>query len=366
MPSAPLAGVRVLDMTRLLPGNYATVTLVEMGAEVIKVEAAEGDGTRWVGPFLPSKESGAFVQLNRGKSSVVLDLKDPAGAAEFATFVADADVLVDSFRPGVLDRLGFSEQRLREIRSNLVHVSIDAYGSGGELEQVPGHDLNAMGYAGALTLAGQPAVPGLQVADLASGLHAALAVLAGLRVAAHGEFARYEVCMVDSALAMAQLPLGGWLATGDSPATPWDLTGRWACYGVYECGDGLWLTVGALEPKFFGQILDRVGLDQWKSSQYDPAKQPELRQALAEVFSDKPRAHWLAELAFEDTCVGPALTLAEAMDHPNLTARPVMREVRGSDGSVHRVFAALPWLPDVVGTLSAPALGSGTPEGSAR
>ncbi len=362
MPSLPLAGVRVLDMTRLLPGNYATVTLVEMGAEVIKVEAAQGDGTRWVGPFLASGESGAFVQLNRGKGSVVLDLKDPAGSAEFATLIADSDVLVDSFRPGVLDRLGFSQEQLRALRENLVHVSIDAYGSGGELEQVPGHDVNALGYAGVLTLAGDPALPGLQVADLAAGLHAALAVLAGLRLAARGEFARYEVSMVDSALAMAQLPLGGWLATGQSPSTPWDLTGRWACYDIYECADGLWITVGALEPKFFAQILDSLGLGDWKVSQYDDSRQEALREVLRDVFGAQPRSHWLDLLAQADTCVGPALTLAEAMQHPNLGQRSILRTVRASDGSLHEVFPALPWLPSAPEVFpGAPGLGaSGT------
>lgn len=359
MPSAPLAGVRVLDMTRLLPGNYATVALVEMGAEVVKIEAAEGDGTRWVGPQLASGESGPFVQLNRGKSSIVLDLKQDAGAREFERLLTGADVLVDSFRPGVLDRLGFGPQRLAQIRPNLVHVSIDAYGSGGELEQVPGHDLNALGYAGVLTLAGEPALPGLQVADLAAGLHAALAVVAGLRVAAAGEFVRYEVSMVDAALSLAQLPLGGWLATGQAPPVPGDLTGRWACYEVYECGDGQWLTVGALEPKFFGEILELVGLAQYRAAQYDPAQQAELKKALGDVFGSAPREHWLELLAHADTCVGPALTLAEAMAHPNLRDRDVLREVRASDGSVRQVFAALPWLPGggQPQPLSAPGLG---------
>ncbi len=358
MSELPLSGVRVLDMTRLLPGNFATVTLVEMGAEVIKVEAPEGDGTRWVAPHLASGESGAFVQLNRGKSSVIVDLKTDEGREQFASLVAGADVLVDSFRPGVLDRLGFGQDRLRELRPALVHVTIDAYGSGGELEQVPGHDLNTLGYAGVLTLGGTPALPGLQVADLAAGLHAALAVLAGLRTSATGRFVRSEVAMVDAALAMAQLPLGGWLATGQAPATPWDLTGRWACYEVYECADGLWLTVGALEPKFFGTILDLLELTEWKPSQYDPARQTALRDVLRQRFASQPRAHWMSLLAFEDTCVGPALTLAEAMAHPNLRDRRVLREVEAADGSRHQVFAALPWLvPDDPAPLRAPGLG---------
>lgn len=355
----PLSGVRVLDMTRLLPGNFATVTLVELGAEVIKVEAPEGDGTRWVAPHLPSGESGAFVQLNRGKSSVVLDLKTQEGVQRFAELVAGADVLVDSFRPGVLERLGFGRARLEELRPNLVHVTIDAYGSGGELEQVPGHDLNAVGYAGLLTVAGDPADPGVQMADLAAGLHASLAVLAGLRLSARGQFVRSEVAMVDAAMSLAQLPLGAWLADGQSPPVPGDLTGRWACYDVYECADGRWLTVGALEPKFFGEVLDRLELGAWKPFQYDPARQDELRMALRASFSSQPRAHWLDLLAFADTCVGPALSLSEAMQHPNLVARGVMRPVAASDGTIHQVFAALPWFdPGDIEPLKAPSLGA--------
>jgi alpha-methylacyl-CoA racemase len=241
-----------------------------------------------------------------------------------------------------------------------VHVTIDAYGSGGELEQVPGHDVNALGYAGVLTLGGQPRLPGVQIADLAAGLHAALAVLAGLRVSARGEFVRSEVAMVDAALTLAQLPLGGWLANGQSPSTPWDLTGRWACYEVYECADGLWLTVGALEPKFFAEILDTLDLSEWKVAQYDPARQEELRDVLRHRFASRPRAHWLAELAHADTCVGPALTLSEAMAHPNLRDRAVMRQVVASDGTRHEVFAALPWyVPGAEQPLRAPGLGQG-------
>lgn len=361
MPSnLPLAGVRVIDMTRLLPGNYATVTLVELGAEVIKVEAPEGDGTRWVAPHLASGESGAFVQLNRGKSSQVIDLKSAEGCDEFAVLVGSSDVLVDSFRPGVLDRLGFGRARLEQLRPNLVHVTIDAYGSGGELEQVPGHDLNALGYAGVLALGGDPQLPPVQMADLAAGLHAALAVLAGLRLSARGEFVRSEVAMVDAALSLAQLPLGGWLATGQSPSVPGDLTGRWACYEVYECADGLWLTVGALEPKFFGTILDLLGMSDWKVAQYDPSKQDELKDLLRARFTSQDRPHWLALLAHEDTCVGPALTLAEAMAHPNLGSRNVMRPVVTSDGQQHEVFAALPWFaPGPEEPQATPGLGQG-------
>lgn len=359
MPEGPLTGVRVLDMTRLLPGNYACMTLVELGADVVKVEAPEGDGTRWVAPHMASGESGAFLQLNRGKSSVVVDLKTEQGVLAFAELVAGSDVLVDSFRPGVLDRLGFGSDRLRQLRPNLVHVTIDAYGSGGELEQVPGHDLNAVGYAGLLTLAGQPQLPGVQQADLAAGLHAALAVVAGLRTSAAGEFVRYEVAMVDAALSLAQLPLGAWLATGATPRVPDNLTGRWACYDVYRCADGSWLTVGALEPKFFARILELLDLSQWAPSQYDAERQDELRSVLAERFAGHSRDHWLELLASDDTCVGPALTLDEAVTHPNVRERSVMRQVRTADGQIHEVFAALPWAPATsTEPLRAPGLGS--------
>lgn len=163
--------------------------------------------------------------------------------------------------------------------------------------------------------------------------------------------------MVDAALSLAQLPLGHWLASGRAPDTPWDLTGRWACYEVYECADGRWVTVGALEPKFFARILQLMGLSDYAARQYDPGAQAALRQALAEQFAGRPQSHWLDLLAHQDTCVGPALTLEEAMQHPNLRSRAVLRQVVAADGRVHQVFAALPWLDPGPGEpLSAPDL----------
>lgn len=360
MPDAPLAGVRVLDLTRLLPGNYATAVLTELGAEVLKVEAAEGDGTRLLPPHLPGGESGAWVQLNRGKGSVVLNLKAAEDSERLRGLIRGADVLIDSFRPGVLDRLGFGQESLAGLRPGLVHVSIDAYGSGAGLEQVPGHDLNTIGYAGLLTLAGErPALPGVQMADIMAGLHSALAVVTGLRsVDRDGQFFRAEVAMSDAALTLAQLALGHLVATGSSPPRPDTLTGALACYDVYECADGRWMTVGALEPKFFARTLELMGLGESAASQYDPASQEALRATVAGRFAEEPQAHWVELLATDDTCVGPALTLDEAVSEPNLAGRNVWRRARARDGQLVDVVAAVPWFDAQLGALQAPELGA--------
>ena len=181
-PARPsLSGVTVLDLTRLLPGNYASLLLYGLGANVIKVEELGGDGTRLATPFSSGGESGANIALNRGKSSIAINLKSAEGADLLARLVAGAEVLLDSFRPGVLDRLGFSDVELARLNPTLVHVSLTAYGDDGPYRMLPSHDLNVQALAGLVGLSvddsGRPAMPGVQAGDLATGLQAALAVI---------------------------------------------------------------------------------------------------------------------------------------------------------------------------------------------
>ena len=261
-PERPLDGIRVVDLTRLLPGAYATSLLVGMGADVVKVEDPRGgDGLRLSPPFSASGESGLFLALCRGKRSVALDLKTDVARDALLRLVSVSHVLVDSFRPGVLDRLGLGPAELAAANPALVHVSMTAYGDG-ERAALPGHDLNVEGYAGILGLSrgvdGGAAMPPFPIADMASGLQAALAVVAGLRVAeAHGAPSsaapafRADVTMLDSAMSLTAIGQGTVMSTGEAPPVPDVLTGALACYGVYRCGDGAEIAVGALEPKFF-------------------------------------------------------------------------------------------------------------------
>jgi crotonobetainyl-CoA:carnitine CoA-transferase CaiB-like acyl-CoA transferase len=361
----PLAGVRVLDLTRLLPGAYATSLLVGLGADVLKVEDPRGgDGLRVMPPYTTTGESGVFVALCRGKRSVALDLKNPDGRAVLVALVARSDVLVDSFRPGVLDRLGLGADVLAEANPDLVHISMTAYGDGARTA-LPGHDLNVQGYAGLLGLSrgvdGSAAMPAVPFADMATGLQAALAAVSGLRVTAPrtGVGFRADVTMLDSALSLTGIGQGSVIATGDGPPTPDMLTGGLACYGIYRCADGLEIACGALEPQFFGRVAELVGDPSLAAVQYDVAGQDALRGRLTTVFGSRPRAEWLALLEEDQTCVTPVRTSAEALADADLRRRGAVTDVALSDGSLVVAGRPTAWAPaPAVDPQSAPALGA--------
>ena len=345
----PLAGVTVIDFSRLFPGNFGTLLLSALGADVIKVEdSTRGGGIRGVVVFEGQSESAGHVVLNRGERSVSVDLKSTDGQAVVLRLISQADVLVDSFRPGVLDRLGLGAQALAEVNPTLVHVSITAFGSTGDYQRIPAHDLNSVGYAGLLTLVrdsdGNATMPRLQNADLSSGTHTALAVMAGLRVAERDNVGfRADISMAETAASMLPMQVATVVGTGEAPPTPDFLTGRLACYSLYEASDGGIITVAGLEAKFFVRMCDLLGRPELAALQYDPARQDELRAELATTFGSAPRAHWLELLAGEDTCVGPALSLTEALAQPQLVNRGAVTQAEFHDGTVVDVFRVIPW-----------------------
>jgi crotonobetainyl-CoA:carnitine CoA-transferase CaiB-like acyl-CoA transferase len=313
----------VLDLSRLLPGAYLTMLLADHGADVLKIEQpGSGDGLRGAPPWTSSGEGALHVALNRGKRSAALDLRSAAGRDALLRLVEDADLLVESFRPGVLDRLGVGWEQLRARRPSLVLVSVTAYGSTGEdgsgrtAALVPGHDLNAQAGAGALLLAGDgvPEPPATQLADLGAALHAAVGALAALRHAqATGQGQRVEVSMADAALSLLPFATAAVAVTGTAPEPGGDaLTGGLACYATYRCADGRWLAVAALEPKFFARFTELIGEPDLAAAQYDPASQERLRARIGAVLAGQDRAHWLTLLAGEDTCVSAVRDVAEA------------------------------------------------------
>lgn len=348
----PLSGVRVLDLTRLLPGGYATLLLAGLGAQVVKIEEVRGgDGLRVVVPRTAAGESGAHAVLNRGKASLAVDLKQDAGRELLLRLVSASDVLIDSFRPGVLDRLGLGPDALSAANPRLVHVSIDAYGSDGPYRTWPAHDLNTLGYAGVLSLSvgsdGKPTMPPIQIADLSSGLQATLAVLSGLRVAERdGTSFRADVSMADSAASLLTLAAASAAATGLVPAVPDALTGALACYGVYQCADTKWITVAGLEPKFFARMVELMGRGDLAGLQYDLPAQRRLHTELTREFASQAREHWLNLLAAQDTCVGPVNNVAEALADPNFVSRAVITDVRLSNGSRIPGIRAVPWIAE--------------------
>lgn len=375
--AAPLAGVRVLDLTRLLPGNFASLQLAGLGAEVIKVEPLAGDGTRAAWPFGPGGESGAHLVLNRGKGSIAVDLKAERGREVLLRLVESSDVLLDSFRPGVMDRLGLGPEALAEANPALVHVTINAFGVEGPYATRPAHDLNAVGMAGLLSLAecgGAPRPLATQAGDLFAALQAVVAVLAGLRVAESGPGADHpgsggdagpaffaDVAMTDAAASVLTLASGHFAATGENPSAPGMLTGALGCYDTYRCADGRYVTVGGLEPKFFARMSELMGLPDAPALQYDLGAQPALRTMLQDAFATRSRDEWVALLAGEDTCVAPVNDVAEALADPNLTARGVISHAEWADGGSAPVVRAVPWLAEPAEfSSSAPALGQDT------
>ena len=365
-PVLPLDGVRVLDLTRLLPGAYATSLLVDLGADVLKVEDPRGgDGLRLTPPYTATGESGVFVTMCHGKRSIALDLKNARGRTVLLELVAQSHAMLDSFRPGVLDRLGLGAEALAHTNPDLVHVSLTAYGDGARTA-LPGHDLNAESYAGLLGLSrgpdGLPAMPAVAMADFATGLQAALAVVSGLRLAERtdGTGFRADVTMIDSALSFATIAQGAVVATGQAPPTPDVLTGGLACYGVYRCADGLEIACGALEPQFFGRVADLVGDLSLALQQYDVTGQDALRGRLTTLFAERPRHEWLALLEDDQTCVTPVRTVADALADQDLRARGALVDVALLDATTVTVARAAAWAPaeDLARPTSAPALGA--------
>jgi crotonobetainyl-CoA:carnitine CoA-transferase CaiB-like acyl-CoA transferase len=283
----PLGGLLVVDLTRQLPGAYAGRELLRLGARVVRIESPEGDPMRLA---LPAAEAA----LNAGKESVVWDAKaeDPLGPA----LVGRADVVLEGFRPGVAERLGVGP----DVAPAAVYCSITGFGHGPRAGQA-GHDLNYMGYAGALADTA-PSLPPVQAADLAAGaLEAVTEILAALLVRERtGEGARLVVSMTDGAHRLVAHRLGG-------EPVPRLLTGGAACYGMYETADGRWLTVAALEPKFWRRLCAVVGRDDLVGRAFEPDL-PELR----ETIRARPLADWLDVFAGEDVAAGPVLTLEEA------------------------------------------------------
>jgi alpha-methylacyl-CoA racemase len=334
----PLHGVRVLDLTRLLPGPVATMHLADMGAEVLKIEdPGIGDYARTMGP-VRNEVSQFFVAVNRGKQFLRLDLKDAAQREEFLKMVETADVVVESFRPGVMDKLGIGWDTLKRRNSRLVMCAISGYGQDGPFAQLAGHDINYVGYAGMLEQNagpdGTPALPNLQIGDLLGGAQAAvqgiLAALIGAKTSGIGRFV--DVSMTDVVFAHNVMPLVSVNNSGRAAAPARDLlTGGVPCYNVYRTSDDRFMAVGALEFKFWETCCEALGRPDlakrhWSREQQiggDDAKA--VKAELDAIFALHPLAYWTEKFAGKDCCVTPILRMDEAVAHPLFREREMIK-----------------------------------------
>jgi crotonobetainyl-CoA:carnitine CoA-transferase CaiB-like acyl-CoA transferase len=333
----PLEGIRVLDLSRLLPGGFCSLLLADFGADVLKVEDTRmGDYVRWSPPHHAGVERSAgsalFLALNRGKRSIRLDLKTDGGRDVLLRLAQESDVLLESFRPGVLDRLGVGYERLRAVNPRLVYCALTGYGQDGPLRDRSGHDMNYLGLVGLLGLTGEvdgpPVQAAGQIADLGGGsLMAAFGILAALRERERsGEGQLVDVSMADGALSWLALVAAAYFADGRVPRRgDLPLAGAILCYRPYACADG-WVTLGALEPKFWQAFCRGAGREDLIERQFDPPGSAAHREVEA-IFAGRTRAEWAAFASEHDCCLEPVLELDEALGSELVRARGMVAEL---------------------------------------
>ena len=313
----------VLDLASVGPAARASRWLADYGATVVKVGPVPAQaGVQIAPPF-------HAYSAHRGLKRVLLDLKEDAGREAFLRLVDGADVVIESFRPGVVERLGIGYAALRARNPRIVLCSTSGYGQDGPHAAWAGHDLNYLGVSGFLACStpgadGRPPIPGATVADSAGGgMHAVVAILAALvRRSATGEGAHLDVSVADGMLALMALAVDEHLATGAAQG-PGEglLTGRYACYDVYGTADGRWLTVAAIEPRFWANLCRALGLERWIDHQTDDAVQDQVRRDLSAALATRGRDDWVASLAPADTCVAPVLEVDEVVRDAQYLAR---------------------------------------------
>lgn len=313
----PLAGLRILDLTRLLPGPMCTLFLADLGAEVIKVEEpGQGDPARYHPP-LKKQVSSAFLLLNRNKKSVTLDLTEKTDRARFYALVKKSDVVVEGFRPGAAKRLGVDFASLRKKNPRLIYCSLTGYGQTGAKAEEPGHDINYLALSGVLEQLGpreKPAQGNFQIADLAGALVGAVGILSALygkkRKARH-----VDVSLLESALALAAVPFSAW-AAGKAPVRGGDiLSGGVPAYNIYPTQDGKFLALGALEPKFWESACTALQKPEWRKLGLAGGEAGEkLIRELTELFRSQPQSHWLKIFQGHEACLSPVWDFSEAQE----------------------------------------------------
>jgi alpha-methylacyl-CoA racemase len=324
-----LKGLLILDLTQYLPGPYATQILADFGARVVKIEPPTGDAVRHLPPHDAEGVSLAFRALNQGKESLALNLKTEAGRDLLLSLVDHADVLVEGFRPGVLDRLGIGQGVCCERNPRLIWCAISGYGQDGPYRDRPGHDANYLSYAGALGISsgrdGVPALPGLQAADTLASLAALSGILLALcERTTSGNGRVVDASMLDAAVSVQGIHFANHKAGQTAGPRSMSLNGGLPCYDTYRTQDGRAVALGALEPKFWEVFCDIVGKDEWVGSQF----QPDLRAEVAALFAERTLDEWRLILEDSGCCLSPVLSYDEALADPQVQHRGLVEDTR--------------------------------------
>jgi crotonobetainyl-CoA:carnitine CoA-transferase CaiB-like acyl-CoA transferase len=329
-----LKELKMLDLSRLLPGPYCSLLLADLGMEVLKVEDPEqGDYTRGIGP-IRKKDSAIFLALNRNKKSIKLNLKIREGKEIFYRLIQFYDIILESFRPGVMDRLGIGYQELKKRNPRIILCSVSGYGQDGPYQGRSGHDINYIGLGGVLEITGvknqDPVLPGVQIADIGGGgMMAAIAILAAAihrEKTGEGEF--LDISMMDSVVSWLSIHAGKYfmdgelLKRGDTP-----LTGRYACYQVYPTKDGRYMSLGALEPKFWKNFCEAVGRADLMNKQFiEGEDQLRIIEEIQNLFKTKTQQEWVDFFENVDACCEPILTFEQVFEHPQVLHRQMVIE----------------------------------------
>lgn len=338
-----LQGITVLNLASVGPAARAARTLADFGARVIQVSPTPRKGAKQIQPPFHSYGAG------RGIERIQIDLKAERGREAFMKLAGSADVVMESYRPGVADRLGIGFEDVRAVNSGIVYCSTTGYGQDGPAAGWAGHDINYLGVAGYLGCSeprsdGGAPIPGATVADSAGGgMHAALSILAALvRRSLGGEAQYLDVAAAEGVVSLMALSLDQFLATGEV-AGPRQvlLTGRYAFYDVYRCRDGKWVSVGAIEPHFYRNLCELLGLERFVEHQMDDDRQDEIRQAFREAFERRDRDDWVNELAPQNTCVAPVYEIPEVVDDPHFIERGVFMQAEDAEHGRFRQVAPI-------------------------
>ncbi|WP_404942276.1 CaiB/BaiF CoA transferase family protein [Pseudomonas danubii] len=343
----PLASLKVLDFSTLLPGPFASLLLADMGAEVLRIESPTRMDLLRVLPPHDHGVSASHAYLNRNKRSLALDLKRPEALEVIRQLLQDHDILLEQFRPGVMERLGLGYEALKAINPRLIYVSITGYGQTGPYKDRAGHDINYLALAGLASQTGRrdqgPLPLGIQAADIAGGsLHGVIGLLAAVIARQHsGQGQHLDISMTDCVFSLNAMAGAGYLACGVEPGMEQQVLNGGSFYDYYRSRDGRWLSVGSLEPVFMQQLCQALGRPELAAQGLSPL--PEQQRALKQALQIEFEKHDFAQLcqlfAGLDACVEPVLSLAEAVEHPQLQARQLLSQVPREDGSLQTQMA---------------------------
>ncbi|WP_303289107.1 CaiB/BaiF CoA-transferase family protein [Marinobacter sp. SS5-14b] len=338
--SGPLSTLKILDFSTLLPGPYATMMLADMGAEVLRVEAPDRVDLTKVMPPFDGKFSTTYSYLSRGKQTLSLNLKQEGSVEKVKELVQEYDIVVEQFRPGVMDRLGIGYEALKAINPNLIYCAITGYGQTGPYKDRAGHDINYLALSGVASHCGRadsgPPPMGIQIADVAGGSHhAVMGILAAvIQRQQTGQGAFIDISMTDAAFALNAMAGSAALAGGQPQKPESGMLNGGTFYDYYQTSDGRWLSVGSLEPQFSARLCDTLGIGEMKSltMSQNPEHQQKLKAVIKERLAAKTFAEWRVIFAEVDACVEPVLTIEEAAEHPQIKARRMVVEGDRGDG----------------------------------